>query len=175
MVNEKLKHYKHKISSIFLLIAFVLIAFNSCNAPRNNPLDPANPEYGISAIEGTVREDSYPFNSIEGVNALWRNEGISVETNSDGYFILQNLKRFDGWLIFSKGNYNNDSVYVSWNGRNKVSENIALNARPVLDSLQFYSIILNRYQFNQDSRLFTAAKVSDPDGENESTEKGSPA
>lgn len=143
------------------------MVFGSCNAPRNNPLDPANPNYSISSINGTVREDSYPFHAIKGVSVLWRNQNITVETNSEGFYILQNIKRVDGWLIFSSQQYNNDSIFVSWKGKSKITADISLNARPVLDSLQLYSIIINRYQFNQDSKLFTAVQASDADGAND--------
>ncbi len=162
-----MKSKKIQINFIFCFAAVLLFVFNSCNAPRNNPLDPANPDYSISSIEGTVREDSYPYNIIKNVNVLWENELVSVETNSAGYYILENLKRNDGWLIFSNEHYNKDSIYVSWKGRKKVTANVALNARPVLDSLQLYSIIMNKYQFNQDSKLFTAAQISDADGGND--------
>lgn len=158
---------KQKIEYLIYSALAVLMIFGSCNAPRDNPLDPANPNYNISSINGTVKEDSYPFYAIKGVSVLWRNQNITVKTNSDGYYIIQNIKRVDGWLIFSSQKYNNDSVFISWKGKSNVTANFSLNARPVLDSLQLYSIILNRYQFNQDSKLFTAVQASDADGAND--------
>jgi hypothetical protein len=150
-----------------LSIGGVLIFYFQCNAPRDNPLDPANPNYNISTIEGTIRTESYPNLSISGVNVFWENEGITVKTNNSGYFIIGNIRRNNGWLIFTSKKFNTDSVYVTWSKQEKISLNVVLNALPVLDSVQLYSILINSFQFTPESRLFVAAQVSDPDGEND--------
>lgn len=101
----------------YQFLLFLIIFINSCNAPRTNPLDPNNPNYNLSVIEGKVKRISFPNNHIAGVNISWENEEITVVTNSSGYFALENIKRDNGWLVFQSPNYFIDSVYVNWNGR----------------------------------------------------------
>ncbi len=151
----------------YLFLLFLIIFINNCNAPRTNPLDPNNPDYNLSVIEGTVKRISFPNNPISGVNVSWENEDITVVTNSSGYFALENIKRDNGWLVFNNQNYFIDSVFVNWNGRQKVNLQAGLNAVPKLDSLQIYSIIINKFQFAQVSEIYVGAHVSDLDGEND--------
>ncbi len=169
---KKLILYKSKknfiVKSISSLLLFSIILFvNNCNAPRNNPLDPNNPDYNLSVIEGTVKRISFPNNPIAGVNVRWENEQITVVTNQNGYFALENIKRDNGWIVFQSNNFFIDSVFINWNGRQKVTLQTGLNAVPKLDSLEIYSIIINKFQFNKVSELFIGAHISDIDGEND--------
>ncbi len=74
--------------------------------------------YTIGTIDGFVYDISR--NPLKDVKVLWKNQNIFSETNSSGYYKLQNVSIKDGWLYFEKYGFKKDSVYVSWNGQNSL-------------------------------------------------------
>ncbi len=149
------KIFLHLFPVLFLLI-------NSCNAPRNNPLDPENPDNKIIAIDGIVRTDTRDPQPITGVNVYWMNEKISGFTNGNGYFKLKCSGQKDGWLYFEKEGFNKDSVFVTWNNKTKISLEVNLNSLPVLNSINLYSLIRNKYS-NVDYQIVVDCEITDID------------
>jgi len=74
--------------------------------------------YTIGMLDGFVYDISR--NPLKDVKVLWKNQNIFSETNSSGYYKLQNVSLKDGWLYFEKDGFKKDSVYVSWNGLNSI-------------------------------------------------------
>ncbi len=72
----------------------------------------------IGIIEGYVYDNTrLPLNDVK---VFWKNQKIFEETNSNGYYRLENVSLKNGWLYFEKSGFNKDSVYVNWNGQNSV-------------------------------------------------------
>ncbi len=129
------------------LIAFILVSgiifLNSCDAPRENPLDPNSSDNQLGSIEGTVQTFSLPYTPIKDVEVFWKPGNKMVYSDSSGNFLVPSVKTENGQLIFRKAGYHNDTVTVDWAGTRKVNEQVNLNKIPTLDSLSIYSIVQN--------------------------------
>lgn len=148
-----------------ILLSFIFI--NSCDAPRDNPVDPNNSNNLLSSISGSVKTKGFPFSPIQGVNVSWKNDNILVQTNEYGIFKLPKLLQKNGWLKFDCDGYSSDSLFINWNENNRVNSEIFLNSIPKLDTLEFFSIVENRFQFNQKYSIKVRARVSDFEGVND--------
>jgi len=149
----------------FLGIAGISAAFFACDAPRNNPLDIHNPNYSYSDLIGQVRSLSLPHQGLSGAGILWRNNQIYRQSDLNGYFTFEGLQQKNGWLIFSKDGYHTDSLFIDWNSSQIHALDVMLNAVPRLDSLIFFSSILNRYPDIQVLELSVRARIVDADND----------
>jgi len=159
-----MKTYSSKILFIFISIVFLI---SGCDAPRENPVDPNNPDNKFAELSGTVKTKGFPFIPIQNVNVFWENENVIVQTSAGGNYNIPDIKKDDGWLYFNSAGYSGDSVFIEWNERKKISSEIFLNSNPVLDSLEFYSIVENRFQVNQIYRIVVRARITDFEGVND--------
>ncbi|MGB9847681.1 MAG: hypothetical protein ACPLKV_00440, partial [Minisyncoccia bacterium] len=156
------KNYKLIFTFTFL---FILTLLNlSCDAPHLNPFDPQNPSKKTYIIEGYVYSFSLPRIPISNAFVIWQNENKAVLTSSNGYFRIdiQNFK--NGWLKVIQDGYKQDSVFVNWNSTNFYKE-FFLNQIPKLDSIAFYSVLLNQYPNLQSTTLNLSVKISDRDND----------
>ncbi len=158
--EEKIK------SLVAFLVVTVVIFLNSCDAPRENPLDPNSNDNQLGTIGGTVQTFSLPYTPIKDVEVFWKPGNRMVYTDMNGDFSVPNIKTENGQLIFRKEGYHNDTVMVDWAGRREVNEQVNLNKIPALDSLSIYSVVLN--SSNPDlvmSELVIQTKVKDIDND----------
>lgn len=149
------------------LLACLLIITISCNAPRENPVDPNNPDNKLSSISGVVKAQGYPFEPIKNVDVFWANDNILVQTDENGEYNIPRVIRNNGWLTFHREGYSDDSTFIDWGKNDIVSNEIFLNSMPTLDSLEFFSVVENRFQFNQKYYVKVRARVSDNEGVND--------
>ena len=150
---------------IVIKILLLLIIVISCSAPRNNPLDPENPDNNLSNIEGIVRTIKVPQIPIPDAKVTWEAEGRIVFTNENGYFNFENVKRNSGTLIIEKSNYGTDSLFIEFNNQNKISKNIFLNATPQINELLFYSITVNKFPSRQSYSLGISVNLTDAEND----------
>lgn len=143
------------------LIAVALCCLTACNAPRNNPFDPGNPNNVLHTISGTVRTSSGA--AIPGVLVLWENENIYVMTNSAGNFTITTTQPTDGWLTFEKSGFFVDSLFVRWGGQKSIALQHALDALPVLDSVFVYTVVKNTYSLRRYSLVVRVQVIDDDD------------
>lgn len=149
--------------TINTIIIFSLLNF-SCDAPHINPLDPQNPSKKSYIIEGYVYSYSLPRISIPNALVIWQNENKATLTNSNGYFKIDVSNLKDGWLKVIINGYKQDSVFVDWNST-KFYKEFFLNQIPVIDSIEFYSVLLNQYPNLQSTTLNIRVKISDRDND----------
>ena len=90
----------------------------SCDAPRLNPLDPQNPDYNIGQIDGFVY--SRPHDPLLIAKVTWKQQNISVETDSLGYYKIDEIEITNGFVYIEKEGFKKDSVRVSWNNQKSV-------------------------------------------------------
>jgi len=108
------------IKLIFLFI--VITVLSSCDAPRLNPLDPLGQNYTRGQIDGYVY--SYPHTALSGVHVTWKNENISVETDSKGYYIIENISTgTSGYVYIEKDGFTKDTIAVQWNNQKSIRLN----------------------------------------------------
>jgi hypothetical protein len=139
----------------------------SCDAPRNNPVDPNNPNNKISTLSGQVKGISFPNAPVENADIRWEIDGITINSDPNGDFQFVNLTRNDGWLYINHPDYSGDSIYVVWNGSRSLSFQVLLNIKPVVDSLEIFSIVENRFQITQKYLIVVRARIFDADGQND--------
>ncbi|NCS89072.1 MAG: hypothetical protein AUK34_05060 [Ignavibacteria bacterium CG2_30_36_16] len=152
---------------IYIFLTLFATAAVTCNAPRTNPLDPLNPDKPFTSIEGLVKTISFPNAPISNVKIYWQNDNLLSSTNAEGQFTINNIRPINGWLVFRNEKFVTDSVFIQWDSQKGKTVSVFLNAKPVLDSLEFYSIVLNRFQYSQTADLFIRARISDIDGVND--------
>jgi hypothetical protein len=149
-----------------LILLFSLQIFSGCEAPRDNPLDPANPNNAKKGtIEGTVQSFGLPYVGISGVRVFWTAGNDFVTTDNSGGFIILNVEPINGPLIFEKQGFNSDTINVVWGNSKSLSYTINLNQLPVLDSIAIYTSVINNNTNlqSQNFELSIIAQISDPD------------
>ena len=148
--------------SLFLWV--ILLIFSGCEAPRDNPLDPSNPNNEKKGtIEGTVQSFSLPYKGISDVKVFWAAGNVFVTTDTAGNFVILNVEPVDGSLIFEKQGYTADTVNVVWKNSKSLNYIVNLNQLPVLDSIAIYTSVINNASQPQNFELTIIAKISDPD------------
>lgn len=141
-----------------LITMFVVI---SCDAPRNNPLDPENPDVKKGIISGYIKSEAIPHLAISNALIKWNNDYLG-ETDINGYFEFVVEYSSSIKLIFEKIGFNSDSLEIEM-GENNQSIEVFLNQYPNLDSLSVYSIVISRYSLPPTVQLVVTAKISDSD------------
>lgn len=149
----------------FICISCLIFGITNCNAPRNNPLDPENPDNKIANIEGFIRTVKVPQIPIGDVKVFCVNEGLVTKTNRDGYFSFNNINRRDGWIVVEKENYSTDSLFIEFDNQKKVSTDFFLNSVPKIVDLQFYSITVNSFPNKQKYNLEVRANITDDEND----------
>ena len=148
--------------TLLLIILFIsLIITQSCDAPRDNVLDPENPENTIHTITGTVETATVPFQPIQGVVITVKNTNYITQSNTAGNFAIELYDDASKVIYFEKEGYHIDSSSVIWGTRKQTQLDIHLNAQPKLDSVSFYSIVEFKYPDNTVTTLAAKAIVSD--------------
>jgi len=131
-----------KLITYFL---FAVLFFPACDAPRENPLDPENPDNPFTSISGIVRTVSFPNQPIANVNVFWDKANVLVKTNFSGSFIIKDVKPEEGYLYFEKQGYSPDSTKITWNDRKNISITQQLNSIPKMIDGSIISSVANRY------------------------------
>jgi len=148
------------IASFLWIIQLALL---SCDAPRNNPLDPENPENPYTFLHGRV--ESLSRSPLEGVTVYWARGDASVKTNSRGDFQFDYLLPENGWIFFEKEGFHRDSALVNWGTEKEFAIEHFMDALPVLENLEVYSIVLNTHPANKEFYLVIRTSIDDPDSE----------
>ncbi len=159
-------YFKYNVFFKICLIGFGTIYSYSCNAPRNNPLDPSNPNYSYVSISGKVQSFSLPYTGIQGVAISWLPGNVLINTDVNGSFLINNIRPIDGKLIIQKDGFLSDTIVVSWASSLNQNFQIYLNQIPHLDSISIYTVVVN--QFNppgQSYQLVINSKISDKDND----------
>ncbi len=150
---------------LYLIVGAVVIAGVQCKAPRNNPLDPLNPEYNFGAISGVVQSIGIPSVGISKVKVLWQNANLITETDANGFFSLNSIPVKDGNIIFSKEGYKSDTLEVSWGDLKRFYTQVFFNKIPILDTVAIYTVVENQVSQNPNSKLYVKAWVADNDND----------
>ncbi len=147
----------------WLVMSFAILMY-SCNAPRNNPLDPNNPDISFSVIEGSVSTSYAPVIGIPGVLVFWEPGNKLVKTDADGNFILENIRPTDGKLILQKEGFRTDTIIISWNGSSRISKQVHLVSLPKMEYLNITTSV--EYELSgMSSKLSFTAKIEDKDSQ----------
>jgi hypothetical protein len=155
---------KSKAATYVILITIILFV-HSCDAPRTNPLDPENDDNIYTYIEGTVKTVSVPNQPLGNARVIWDSGRTVVYSDADGYFVIENIEKNNGWLFFEKEGYSSDSTFISWDEAKRVVVSEFLNSVPKIDSLIFSTETINTYNNLQYYSLFVQAGISDEEND----------
>ncbi len=142
----------------------MLTVFTACDAPRNNPLDPGNPDNNYHYLSGSVQTLSLPRRPLASAELNWLPDGQLLLTDASGKFDIETIGQKNGWLRCKRDGYISDSVFVHWNGRRE-SVTFFLNQVPIVDTAAVYSVTINRYPDLQQQRLGIQAGLTDADND----------
>jgi hypothetical protein len=148
-----------------LTLIFGVFVLTACEAPRNNPLDVHNADRKFGALSGRVQSVSLPRQPLEGVYVYSRQDKLMLQTDTDGYFLFNNMLPRNDWIFFSQEGFHSDSVFIDWSEDKSQFKEMYLNEYPVLDSLIFYSSVTNRWADVQILELFVQACIQDADND----------
>ncbi len=155
---------KMLLKIVKLITLNILLLTISCDAPRQNPLDPQNPDSQLGDISGVTQTLHLPHQNLSGVEIYWANSGKITYSDQQGNFVINSLPKKDGWLFFKHESYIDDSLWINWNKKSS-SYLKYLNIRPTIEALSFYSIIINRTPTYQQLELVAKCKISDVDND----------
>jgi hypothetical protein len=143
---------------IFLLLGFLSF---SCEAPRDNPVDPDSDSFAV--IEGSVQTFSLPYTPLADVSVYWSPSRTIVKTDVNGKFRIGNATLNNDYLIFQKDGYRLDSIWIDWGNLNRINVQINLNKLPVLDSSSIYTSVINHTDTDRSFELTIKLGISDDD------------
>ena len=103
-----------KYGHIIVLLLFI----QSCDAPRNNPLDPSNPDNIYHTINGFIKSQDTQKKSISDVSVFWKNQNIITKTDTSGFYSIEITEPENGWLYCEKEGFWEDSTKIVW-GKSK--------------------------------------------------------
>ena len=147
----------------FIILVLTIYILGSCDAPRNNPLDPGNPNNAVRTISGKVQTISIPFLPVSAAQVIWANDNISSATDVNGLFLIETVHDTNGWLLVKKQGYFADSVFINWSGAKSFDVDVFLNSYPVADETTLNSSILFNYPDLQSEQLNVRIRIADRD------------
>ncbi len=141
------------------MVAFLV---GCLDAPRDNSLDPSSPYFQNSAsISGQVIVRDQNSGIVSAI-VLCVEQGISVTTDSNGYYAFQRLSSGVLTLVVSKTGFVSDTQRVQLNAGASIKVSFALNGAPIILT---ESIITHKYDQYYPSPVYTVdvmASVTDP-------------
>ncbi|MEG8946733.1 carboxypeptidase-like regulatory domain-containing protein [Rosettibacter firmus] len=93
----------------------------------------------LSYIKGKFSGYVYtiPRVAVSGVRVLWKVQNLFTETNSEGYYEMENVSMNNGWIYFEKEGLSKDSFYVEW-GNEEVKQIPDIILYPTIGTLDGY-------------------------------------
>ncbi|MBD3384560.1 hypothetical protein GF407_06495 [candidate division KSB1 bacterium] len=137
----------------------------ACEAPRQNPLDPHNPDSRFVDLIGEVKTLRLPHNPLQNAKVSWQPAQKFVYTGEDGSFHFENLLPENGWLVTSKSGFLPDSMFVDWQNSTTSDIEFFLNQIPLLLQKSLYTIVLNRYPDLKSYQIGVSIRLDDQDND----------
>jgi hypothetical protein len=130
----------------FLPVGFIFLGliFLKCisDAPRNNPLDPQNPNGGVE-LSGTVSTFYVPHQPIGNARVVLNPGNIILLTNQQGQFTFSNIKPGIYSLFSTAVGFAKDSLQIEIS--NTTSTNFFLNGLPYFKEARLVTQHISRW------------------------------
>jgi hypothetical protein len=147
----------------FFILVLTIYILGSCDAPRDNPLDPRNPDNALHIISGRVQTISIPFLPVSTAQVIWASGTISSVTDLNGFFEIETVHDTDGWLVVKKQGYFTDSVFINWKDTKSIDVDVFVNSLPVAEEITLYSSVTFNYPNLQAEQLDVWIRIADRD------------
>jgi len=150
-------------TAITLICALALIT--GCkDAPRDNPLDPNSPQYANTAsVKGYV----FLLNQSSAINSATISsleDGVSVLSDTGGYFHFSNLTMGNQTLICAKDNYVPDTLQIFLQSNTTEEVIFELNGAPYVLTQNIFTRKIDQYYPSTQYFVDVTASVNDPNG-----------
>jgi len=163
------------IVRIFLLLIGLSLALLlcSCEAPRDNPLDPGatnyiGPEASVGSVKGRVT--GLDYTPLMSALVLTIPGYRGAQTNSQGDYLIEDIQAGQYQIFCAPPGYAPDTLQVTVLPMMQTIADFRLDALPVFQSFQVTSHYI--YQGTEASppeyyNIFARARLTDPDGIND--------
>jgi len=152
-----------------VLVLTVISLFIFCTPSRDNPLDPASPDYtGNGALTGKALSYYQPFQPLSGIFIEILPSDISIKTSDKGDFQFSPIKKGAYQVVATHPDFAPDTQSVEVRCGRTVTVTFHLDALPQVDSIHIYTEHISRWFPTRDIfRAQLQCTVSDPDGLND--------
>jgi hypothetical protein len=119
----------------------------------------------LPALTGRVQSSRVPPKPLVEVKVTWLPGNQYTFTDVNGYFTFQNPATENGALTLEKYGYKTATVNVEWSGEATVTQNVFMNALPIVESYNIYSIVENNYGPRRTYQMVVDAKITDEEND----------
>ncbi|MDZ7314637.1 MAG: carboxypeptidase-like regulatory domain-containing protein [candidate division KSB1 bacterium] len=119
----------------------------------------------LPTISGKVLTLKSPPRPIAGVKVTWQPANIYTFTDDGGRYHFNRSTAGVGNLIFEKKGYKTIYQKIDFNGRESITQDVFLNALPILYGFKVYSVVENYYGSRRLFHLEVEAKVIDAEND----------
>jgi hypothetical protein len=155
-----------KILSTLLSFMGMALLISACQAPRNNPLDPENPNHELSTLSGYIKSARAPHPPISNVRVSLPKQNIYAMSDDQGFFKFSHLFSQANKIVVSKPGYVSDSLLLDDNRSQELE--IFLNQIPVINEFSVNTLVINQYPDWQFFYLQVTASIEDNDQDTDS-------
>lgn len=119
----------------------------------------------LPVLTGRVQSSRVPPKPLVEVKVTWLPGNQYTFTDVNGYFTFQNPRTESGLLTFEKSGFKTAAANVEWSGGETVTQNIFMNALPVVGSFNIFSIVENNYGPRRTYQMVVDAKITDEEND----------
>jgi hypothetical protein len=119
----------------------------------------------LPLLTGRVQSSRVPPKPLVEVKVTWLQQNQFTYTDVNGYFTFSSPWSESCTLTFEKGGYKSASVNIEWSDDAAITQNIFMNALPVVSSFNIYSIVENNYGPRRTYQMVVDAKISDEEND----------
>lgn len=120
--------------------------------------------HALPVMTGRVMSARMPPVPLDEVKVTWLPGNQYTYTNSGGYYRFENPPIGAGALLFERTGYKTLSAQVEWRGES-MTQNVFMNAVPVVSGYQIYSIVENNYGPRRTYRMVVEALITDQEND----------
>lgn len=154
------------LSKAMGLLFWMLLVHSGCQAPRNNPFDPENPNLQLNELSGYVKAARAPHTPICNARIALPEQNFSTMSDDQGYFKFSRLIDHVNKIVVTKPGYVSDSLML--NEKSSQELEIFLNQIPVIHQFTANTLVINQYPDWQFFYLQVTASIEDHDQDTDS-------
>lgn len=155
------------LTAFLLILCLSVTILTGCapQAPHDNPLDPASPNYKTSGnLSGKVLTLGLPYTGISGASVTIEGTNSAELTAADGSFDFLNAPSGNITVVITKSLYLSDTVRTTLPVGGKDSIEVNMDALPQITGTQIVTSKIDQWYPGPVYTALVSASVSDPDG-----------
>ena len=154
------------LSTAMGLLFWMLLVHAGCQAPRDNPFDPENPNHRLNELSGYIKSARAPHTPISNARIALPEQNLSTLSDDHGYFSFSRLTDHANRIIVTKSGYVSDSLMLGTKSSRELE--IFLNQIPAINIFAANTLVINQYPDWQFFYLQVIASIEDSDQDTDS-------